>query len=205
MIFDNFGYITVPEYEGCAEDGARKLLTANRCPKTLSHILDVAEMNVRIARMHGLDEDICRKAALLHDISAVIRPDDMFAYARENGMELCEAEEKYHFLLHQRMSEIAAREYFGICDERILSPVKHHTTLKADADVYDMALFIADKLAWDQEGVPPFYDDVFPLLHDLPAACLAYMDHMQDSGKLLCPHTDWTRAYDWLCGIQGRK
>ena len=200
MILNRFDYIAVPEYGGSVEDGVRALLTANGRPKTLAHILDVAEMSVRIAGMHGLDRELCRSAALLHDVSAVIKPDDMHAYACETGMALCEAEEKYHFLLHQRMSEIVAREYFGIKDEKILSPVMHHTTLKANADKYDMALFIADKLAWDQEGVPPFYDEVFALLHDLPAACLAYMNHMQDSGKLLCPHTDWTKAYTGLSG-----
>ena len=205
MIFGNYGYIDLPAYCGDVEEGVRALLEINRRPKTLSHILDVAEMNVRIARMHGLDADICRKAALLHDISAVIKADDMYAYAVENGMQLCEAEERYHFLLHQRMSEIAAREYFRIDDARILSPVKCHTTLKADADEYDMALFIADKLAWDREGVPPFYEDVYSRLNDLPAACLAYMDYMQDSGELLCPHTDWAAAYTYLCGIRGRK
>lgn len=200
MILDGFEYIAVPEFGGSVEDGVRALLAANGRQKTLAHILDVAEMNVRIAAMHGLDRELCRNAALLHDVSAVIRPDDMYAYACENGMELCEAEDRYHFLLHQRMSEIVAREYFGIRDGRILSPVKHHTTLKANADKYDMALFIADKLAWDQEGAPPFYEEVYALLHDLPAACLAYMDYMQDSGKLLCPHTDWTKAYTELSG-----
>ena len=28
--------------------------------------------------------------------------------------------------------------------------------LKAEPTEYDMVLFIADKLAWDQEGIPPF-------------------------------------------------
>lgn len=205
MIFGNYGYIELLLYCGNVEEGVKALLEINRRPKTLSHVLDVAEMNARIARMHGLDEDICRKAALLHDISAVIKADDMYAYAAEKGMQLCEAEGRYHFLLHQRMSGIAAREYFGIDERRILSPVECHTTLKADADEYDMALFIADKLAWDREGVPPFYDDVYSRLQDLPAACLAYMDYMQDSGELLCPHTDWTEAYGYLCEIQGRK
>ena len=195
MILRKFDYIVIPEIQGNIEEDVRSLLVANGRPKTLKHILDVADMNARIADMHGLDRRKCIQAALMHDISAVIRADDMLSHAREMGMTLCEAEEKFPFLLHQRMSAIVAREHFDISDEKILSPVACHTTLNAAPDEYDMALFIADKLAWDQEGTPPFYDEVYSLLHDLPAACLAYMNYMQDSGKLLCPHTNWKLAY----------
>jgi len=200
MMLSRFDYVVVPPLTGDVENDVRALLTANGKPKTLEHILNVADMNARIAEMHGLDRDKCVKAALIHDISAVIKPADMLEYVRESGMELCEAEERYPFLLHQRMSEIVAREHFGIADAQILSPVACHTTLNAAPDEYDMALFIADKLAWDQEGMPPFYDEVYSLLSDLPAACLAYMNYMQNSGKLLCPHTNWKLAYASLSG-----
>ena len=204
MILERFGYISLPgEFSG-VEDGVRALLTANSRPKTLAHILDVAEMNVRIGEMHGLDREKCAAAALLHDISAVIKPADMLEYARESGMELCEAELAHPFLLHQRMSALVAAEYFGVRDPDVLSPVSCHTTLRAGATAYDMALFIADKLAWDQEGVPPFYDDVAALLGDLPEACLRYMDYMQDSGRLLFPHKDWIKAYEFLTNPEVR-
>lgn len=57
----------------------------------------------------------------------------------------------------------------------------------------------ADKLAWDREGVPPFYDSVSAALdRGLAAACLDYMTYMEISGELLCPHTNWTLARDLL-------
>lgn len=204
MMLKRIGYIAVPEFTGDTAADVTVLLTANSRPKTLAHILDVTEICLRIADMHLLDREKCRRAALLHDISAVIRPADMTAYATEQGMGLCAAEEKHPFLLHQRMSALVAAEDFGISDEQVLSATDCHTTLKAGADMYDMALFIADKLAWDQEGVPPFYDEVYALLPDLPSACLAYMDHMQDTGRLLYPHTRWTEAYRYLTEKKGR-
>lgn len=198
MILELFDYIAVPKFTGSIEADVRALLAENSKQKTLEHVLDVAAMNEKIADMHGLDRGRCVAAGLLHDISAVIRPQDMLNYAMEKSLELCEAELKFPFLLHQRMSMIVAREYFGINDPEVLFPISCHTTLREGCDKYDMALFIADKLAWDQEGVPPFYDEVYSLLDDLPRACFAYMNYMQDSGKLLCPHTNWKLAFDEL-------
>lgn len=84
----------------------------------------------------------------------------MLKYACENSFDLCEAERKYPFLLHQRLSKIIAAQYFNISDEDILSAIECHTTLKKDTSKYEMSLFIADKLAWSREGIPPFYEEV---------------------------------------------
>ena len=198
MILHGFQYITLPAFTGDLPDDVSALMIANARPKTLDHMRNVAEMSLRIGRMHGLDLKKCEHAALLHDISAVIKPADMLEYAIKTGIPLCAAEERYPFLLHQRISEIIAREYFCISDREILSPISVHTTLRAHPDCYDMTLFIADKLAWDQDGIPPFYDQVYSRLEDLPSACLAYMRYMHDSGKLLSPHALWTQGFEYL-------
>lgn len=175
------------------------LMRDNNKAKTFTHMLDVANVNREIAARFGLDADKCFVSGLLHDISAVIAPADMLRYAERQGMELCEAERKYPFLLHQRLSEKVAKEYFMITDTDVLSSTACHTTLKKDADAYEMALFIADKLAWDQEGIPPFFDAVQDALDaSLEKACYVYMRYMIDNGKLLCPHTDWSAALQWL-------
>ena len=199
MIFHEFSYIRIPEFSDAFEGDAEKVLMLNGKPKTWTHVREVADMNVRIGKLFGLDEKKCRAAGILHDVSAVIKSADMMEYAVKNGMEMCEAEERYPFLLHQRMSRIAAQEYFGIYDEEVLSSIEHHTTLKENASAYDMALFIADKLAWDQEGVPPFYDVVENALEfSLELASYEYMRYMNDNGKILWPHENWIKAFEWL-------
>ena len=199
MIFDLFSYVEQPEKTGSPEEDIRALYERNGRQKTWRHVSDVAVVNGEIARQYGLDEGKCRLSALLHDIGAVIAPDDMLVFIESRGLALCEAERRHPFLLHQRVSRVIAEEYFSIEDPEILLPIQHHTTLREDATAYDMALFIADKLAWDQDGVPPFYDAVRTALDEsLEAACLKYMDYMIDSGKLLYPHTDWTKAHRWL-------
>ena len=59
---------------------------------------------------------------------------------------------------------------------------------------YDMALFIADKLAWDQEGEAPFYSLVNDALkQSLETASLAYMDYIIENKMILHPHK-WFEA-----------
>ena len=199
MILDDFSYVVVPPRTGSLAADVQALLEANGKAKTARHVFEVAEANAAIAGQYGLDEAACRDAALLHDISAVIRRDDMLLWADEHGLDTCEAERKHPFLLHQRLSRLIAETHFGLTDEAVLSPIECHTTLKENAAPEDMALFIADKLAWDQEGTPPFYGLVkSALARSLQAASLAYMDFMEDNGLLLCPHVNWTAARRWL-------
>ncbi|MBP3655801.1 MAG: HD domain-containing protein [Clostridia bacterium] len=198
-MFTCFPYVIAPALTHCLESDVPAFLEANGRPKTLAHVQAVAEVCGQIAMQYGLDGSKCRAAGLLHDISAVIRPADMLHYITLLGLPVCEAEARYNFLLHQRMSRFAAAKHFGITDIAVLSAIECHTTLHANATPYDMALFIADKLAWDQPGTPP-YDKVvrYALERSLEAACLAYMEDTMSSGRMLCPHTNWTLAVDWL-------
>ncbi len=195
----HFPYVFTPPLTNCLESDVQAFLEANGRPKTLAHVQAVAEVCVQIAKQYGLNESKCRAAGLLHDISAVIKPADMLHYVTSHSLPICEAEARYNFLLHQRMSRFVAEAHFGITDSAVLSAIACHTTLRANATPYDMVLFIADKLAWDQPGIPPYDKAVrYALAHSLEAACLAYMEDTMTSGRMLCPHTNWTLAYDWL-------
>ena len=197
-MLEQFSYITNARIND-VEDGVKILLTANNRQKTYVHAQAVAGMNVRIAATYGLDENVCKICGLLHDIAAVIKPDDMTAYAVKNGWHIDEAEMKYPFLLHQRVSRQIAEEGFKITDLRVLSAVECHTTLKAEPSEYDMALFIADKLAWDQDGAPPFLAVVEGALgRSLAAAAYAYMDYIVKHKMILYPHKWFEDGMEYL-------
>lgn len=196
MIFDDLGYIKTEPLSGDIRTDVKNILLINGRSNTYIHVANVADRNALISKTYDLDHDKCVIAGLLHDISAVIRPEDMLKYAYENRLEVCEAERKYPFLLHQRLSKICAVEYFNISDEEILSAIECHTTLKKCPSKYEMSLFIADKLAWDREGLPPFYEEVNAALDiSLEAACYKYMEYMVDNDMILCPHDNWIEAY----------
>lgn len=159
--------------------------------KTLKHVQEVAKTAEWLAQIHQADIEKAKLAALLHDISAIVTPQEMYETIKERNMPLCEAEEKYPFLLHQRVSRIIAQEKFGIEDEEILSAIECHTTLKKDAGVYDKIVFIADKISWDQEGTPPYFDQLKKLVQEsLDEACFYYIHYQFEHHLLLMPH-DW--------------
>ena len=199
MIFDNFSYIKTEPLSGDIRTDVKNILLINGKSKTYIHVANVADRNALISKTYDLDHDKCVIAGLLHDISAIIKPEDMLKYAYENCLDVCGAERKYPFLLHQRLSKISAVEYFNISDEEILSAIECHTTLKKCPTKYEMSLFIADKLAWDREGLPPFYEEVNAALDiSLEAACYKYMEYMVDNDMILYPHDNWIEAYEQL-------
>ena len=186
MIFDNFSYVKTEPLSGDIRTDVKNILLINGKSKTYIHVANVADRNALISKTYDLDHDKCVIAGLLHDISAIIKPEDMLKYAYENRLEVCEAERKYPFLLHQRLSKICAVEYFNISDEEILSAIECHTTLKKCPSKYEMSLFIADKLAWDKRGIPPFYEEVDSALGiSLEAACYKYMEYMVEDEMIL--------------------
>lgn len=199
MIFDDFSYIKTEPLSGDIRTDVKNILLINGKSKTYIHVANVADRNALISKTYDLDHDRCVIAGLLHDISAIIKPEDMLKYAYENRLEVCEAERKYPFLLHQRLSKICAVEYFNISDEEILSAIECHTTLKKCPSKYEMSLFIADKLAWDRGGIPPFYEEVNAAFDiSLEAACYKYMEYMVENDMILYPHDNWIEAYDQL-------
>lgn len=172
---------------------------SNHKENTLRHVEDVADTAVWLAKVYNLDIAKVKLAAFLHDISAIITPQEMYELAKERGLEIDAAEEKYHFLLHQRISKIIAREEFGICDPDILDAIECHTTLKKNASMYDKVIFIADKISWDQKGVPPYYDLLkSKAVTSLDEACYFYIKYQFDNNLLLMPHQWIIEAFEDL-------
>lgn len=199
MEINQFACMKVDTYEGSLREKIESMYINNDRAKTLEHVKFVAETTVKIAQQYRLDIDKCILAGLLHDISMVMKPEDMMLYAASVGMSLDEAEKRYPFLLHQRLSKIIARDILLVQDPDILSAVECHTTLKSKPGKYDMALFIADKLSWDQDGRPPFYDRVASALStSLEGACLEYINYMTENNLILYPHRWFLEAKVFL-------
>lgn len=190
MDFHKYSYIKTPSLTGDIRADIKELLLANKKDNTYNHVIGVADINREIARKFNLDQEKCVISGFLHDISAILSPEDMLKYSKQNNFKIDIAEEKYPFLLHQRISKVIAKEVFKVDDIDILSAIQCHTTLKSSPSKYDMALFIADKLSWDQDGVPPFYDLVRSALEvSLEKASLAYINFIMENGMVLFPHT----------------
>ena len=174
----------------------RNRYLSNHKENTLKHVEEVVDTAVWLAKIYDLDSKKLKLAALLHDISAIMTPQDMYEFAKMRGLEIDAAEEKYHFLLHQRISRIIAQEDYSINDSDILDAIECHTTLKKKASMYDKIIFIADKISWDQKGVPPYYDILKEkVVESLDEACYFYINYQFENNLLLMPHQWIIEAY----------
>ena len=199
-MLERFDYIIYPQEAGRGlAERVRTLLIANGRPKTCAHVFAVAAQARLLALRFGENAEAAEEAALLHDISAVIRPADMLAGMEASGAYIDPAERAHPFLLHQRLSRLVAAEDFGVTDARVLSAIEVHTTLKRDYAPCDLIVYLADKLAWDQPGEPPYRAEVEAALErSLERAALAHIDYAMEHGMILTPHRWLLEARDAL-------
>ena len=180
-------------------DSIKNKYLSNNKKDVLKHVEDVADIAVGLAKAYKLDITKTKLAALLHDISGIMTPQEMYDFAFSRGLEIDPAEEKYHALLHQRVSRIIAQEEFDITDSDILNAIECHTTLRKNASVYDKVIFIADKISWDQKGVPSCgYLLKSATIEALDEACYLYIKYQFDNNLLVMPHQWLIEAYEDL-------
>lgn len=195
----DWGYIVEVPLSRNVGDDVERFLVANGKKNTLGHCVAVARVGAELADRFGVEVELAETAALLHDVSAVLKHQDMLGYATRNGWAIDDAELKYPFLLHQRVSRVMAEDLFGVRDEGVLCAIEHHSTLRDGPSALDMILFLADKLSWDQEGVPPFYGEVSEALDcSLVHAARVYVNYVIEHGMILYPHRWFLDAKRWL-------
>lgn len=199
MIIDRYSYIVKPELTNDLIYDLSQYLIANNKLNTYKHVQEVDANIIMISEMYNLDLNKLRIAAYAHDIANIMNSSDMLEYIQNEELTLDDAEKKYPFLLHQRFSKMILEEHFQLRDEVILSMVECHTTLKAKANQYDLALFIADKLTWDQDGLPPYYEEVKQALSiSLERAAISYIDYIFINELVLYPHSQLLEARRYL-------
>jgi predicted HD superfamily hydrolase involved in NAD metabolism len=175
-------------------------LIQHGAPHTAAHVRDVAEEARRLALMLGENAEQAETAGWLHDVSTVIPNGERAIVAENWGVEVLPEEATFPMIIHQKLSVVLAREIFGVQDESVLSAIGCHTTLKANASRLDKVVFLADKLAWDQPGVPPYYDEMRAALEEsLDAATLVYLRFLWDRRETLRVIHPWlVEAYQQL-------
>ncbi len=161
-----------------AVDAAR-LLTARGRADTAEHCRRVAAEARRLARRWGVDEARAEVAGWLHDVSAVVPGAERLPVAEALGLGVLAEERAAPVLVHQKLSAVIAREGFGITDEGVLIAIGCHTTLKGGSSPLDQVVFVADKLAWDQPGEPPYLAEMSAAVErSLAEAAFCYLDYL---------------------------
>ncbi len=183
-----------------AEDVAT-FLNLHGLTKTAKHSAEVADKAYQLALRFGLDCELAFWAGWLHDVSAVIPNAERLRYARILELDIIPEEIQHPMILHQKLSRVFALEIFDVGDIAILNAVECHTTLKRNAKPLDKILFVADKLAWDQVGTPPYAKAMNQALRQsLDTAVCVYMEYIWRQREFLPVIHPWlVAATEELC------
>jgi len=121
----------------------------------MSHIMGVVQESVRLAKLHRIDTEKARMAALLHDCTKEWDTKKQLQLIEKCGImvekELLEAPQ----LLHALSGSLRAETEFGM-DRDIVSAIRWHATGKEDMTPLEMLIYVADLV----EPTRRFSDDV---------------------------------------------
>ena len=168
--------------------------------KTARHSGRVALEAKKIALRFDENQEAAFEAGWLHDISAIVPNEQRITVAKALGINPLHEEEVFPLIIHQRISQVMAQEIFGVTDQVVLSAIGCHTTLKKDASRLDKVVFVADKIRWDQDGDPPYLQELILALDvSLDDAAFCYLNFLWNRrGQLKIIHPWFSEAYQQL-------
>lgn len=183
-------HLDLPELRACSY----YMMKQKRVP----HVMGVEEEAVRLARRWGADEELARRAGILHDCTKYWDLQQNTALCAQYGVELDELEQKAVKLLHSKSGACMAKYVFGEPDE-VYEAIFWHTTAKANMTVLEKVLYMADYIEpnRDFEGVERLRALSY---EDLDKALLLGVEttiqEMEERGVPV--HSNTLQARDWL-------
>lgn len=164
------------------ELSVKEIIMNNRCENIFKHSQEAAKTAKILANRFHASVEKAYIAGLLHDLGGVIPNHQRIEKANEYQIELFNEEIQFPLIIHQRLSRVIAMNELGIQDESILNAIECHTTLKGDYSIEDLIVFLADKISWDQQGVPPYLSQLNDELNkSLESAALFYIHYIMDN------------------------
>ena len=169
---------------------AKELVRGRLSDKRYEHTLNVKKMAVKLAKLHGANEEQAALAALLHDSAKEISKDEMKALMRQYPQYAEGGETRPVPVWHGICAAILARTEWGVEDEAVLSAIACHTAGKPGMSKLDKIVYLADMTSAERDW--PGVNKLRKLERkDLDAAMLAALKQTNDfvlsQGKPLDP------------------
>ncbi len=128
------------------KDSIIEILKNTLSEERFSHTLGTAKCAVELAKMYGLDEEKAELAGLLHDNAKCLSNEELRKIIDEKFPEIPECELMNYKTYHAPCGAYFAQEKFGVEDNEIIRAIKVHTLGAPDMSLFDMIIFLADKI-----------------------------------------------------------
>ena len=167
-------------------------------PNRVKHVLGCRDTAVELAKHWGADVTDAARAGILHDITKAIDGPLQLTLCDAYGKILSDFSRKYPKTLHALTGSLVAERIFGE-NEAVVSAIEHHTTGKADMNLLEMIIYVADYMEPNRDfpGVERLRELAFS---DIRAALNLglemTLEHLKRQGNDVSPAS--RDALDWL-------
>ncbi len=164
----------------------------------VNHVLGCRDTAVELARHWGADVTDAARAGILHDITKAIDGPLQLTLCREYGTMLDDFSIRYPKTLHALTGSLVADRIFGE-SEAVVSAIRHHTTGKADMNLLEKIIYVADYMepCRDFPGVEKLRELAYS---DIDAALKLGLEmtlvHLANQGNEVSPES--REALAWL-------
>ena len=170
------------------------LLKHNR----IAHVLGCRDTAVELAKRWGADVTDAARAGILHDITKAIDGPLQLTLCDAYGKILSDFSKRYPKTLHALTGSLVAERIFGE-NEAVVSAIEHHTTGKADMNLLETIIYVADYMEPNRDfpGVEKLRELAFT---DIRAALKLglemTLEHLNRQGNEVSPES--REALAWL-------
>lgn len=174
------------------EDKIIEYLKLNLKESRFNHSIGVMNMAVKLAKIHGIDENNAKFAGLLHDVAKNMTNSALIDYCKDNGIELDEVKLSSPGMLHADVGADIAKKQFD-ANKDIVQAIKYHTLANDVMTDLDKIIYIADLIEEGREldGLEPIREVAYRNLDDALVLALDYcIENVKERGKIIHPQSE---------------
>ena len=191
-------YDTRAEWKNLPMKDLERIVISLLNPNRVAHVLGCRDTAVALAKRWGADETDAARAGILHDITKAIDGPLQLTLCDAYGRILSDFSKRYPKTLHALTGSLVAERIFGE-NKAVVSAIEHHTTGKADMDLLEKIIYVADYMEPNRDfpGVEQLRELAFT---DLDAALKLGLEmtlaHLKRQGNEVSPAS--REALAWL-------
>ena len=191
------------DLRGLSMEALEKAVISLMKPNRVAHVLGCRDAAAELARRWGADEEDAARAGLLHDITKALDGELQLTLCRAYGIILDDFSRQNPKTLHALTGSFVAQRVFGE-KPAVVSAIRSHTTGKADMDLLEKIIYVADYMEPNREfeGVDTLrklaYTDIDGALRMGLEMTLAVL---REQGRSVSPES--SQALLWLDSKKG--